>query len=81
MRKQLYWLKDAEWKRIELLLPAAAVGHIASMIGVSSVASCICCVRARTGAIARRNTAPTRRSTIASIVGASRVCGPIFSTR
>jgi transposase len=34
MGKQLYWLNDAEWKRIEPLLPRGRRGHVAWTIGV-----------------------------------------------
>lgn len=33
MRNQLYWLSDAEWNRIEPLMPHGRAGHIGSMIG------------------------------------------------
>ena len=34
MRKQLYWLNDAEWRRIKPLLPRVDVGRTVSMIDV-----------------------------------------------
>ena len=32
MAKQLYWLSDAEWRRIEPLLPRGRKGRIGSTI-------------------------------------------------
>ena len=32
MAKQVYWLSEAEWRRIEPLLPRGRKGHIGSMI-------------------------------------------------
>jgi transposase len=80
MRKQLYWLSDAEWKRIEPLMPRGRRG--AHRVDDRRVISGIMHML-RSGARWRdcpRNTVPTRRSTTASIVGAVRMCGPIFST-
>ena len=33
MAKQVYWLSDAEWRRIEPLLPRGRRARIGSMIG------------------------------------------------
>jgi Putative transposase of IS4/5 family (DUF4096) len=81
MRKQLYWLGDAEWKRIEPLLPSGRRG--AHRVDDRRVISGIMHML-RSGARwrdCRRNTAPTRRSTIASTVGAGRACGPRLARR
>ena len=75
MKKQLYWLSDAEWKRIEPLMPRGRRGAHGSMIVASSAASCICCDVAPAGEIARQITALTRRSTTASIAAYEELAG------
>jgi hypothetical protein len=42
MGKQVYWLSDAEWRRIEPLLSRGRKGRIGSMINARSVGSSIC---------------------------------------
>ena len=75
MRKQLYWLSDAEWKRLEPLLPRGRRG--AHMVDDRRIISGIMHMlrSGRAGEIARPNTGPTRRSTTASIAGAGRASG------
>jgi transposase len=75
MRKQLYWLSEQEWRRIEPLLPRGRRG--AHRVDDRRVISGIIYML-RTGARWRavhRNMGPTRRSTIASIAGAGRRFG------
>ena len=42
MAKQVYWLSDAEWRRIEPLLPEVVGARIGLMTGASSAVSCTC---------------------------------------
>ena len=81
MRKQLYWLNDAEWRRIKPLLPRGRRG--AHRVDDRRVISGIMHML-RSGARWRDcppDYGPYRQFTIASTVGASRVCGLAFSTR
>ena len=81
MKKQLYWLSDTEWKRIEPLMPRGRRG--AHRVDDRRVISGImpCCAVALAGETVRRTMAPTQRSTTASIAGAGKASGPIFSMR
>jgi transposase len=75
MRKQLYWLSEQEWRRIEPLLPRGRRG--AHRVDDRRVISGIIYML-RTGARWRDcppEYGPTRRSTIASIAGAGRGFG------
>ena len=63
MRKQLYWLSDEEWQRIEPLLPRGRRG--ARRVDDRRVISGIVHMlrSGRVGGTVRPNTAPIRRST------------------
>jgi transposase len=81
MGRQLYWLSDAEWKRIEPLLPRGRRG--AHRVDDRRVISGIMHML-HSGARWRDYPpayGPYTTVYIASIVGAGRVFGPIFSTR
>lgn len=60
MRRNLFWLADEQWQQIAPS-PTDVRGRTGSMTGELLAASFI---SQRTGAIARRSTARTRRSTI-----------------
>ena len=73
MRRNLFWLSDEQWARIEPHLPTEFGVWSGWMIVVSSAASCMCSEAAAAGAIARPSMALRRRSIIASCAG--RVAG------
>ena len=76
MRK-LYWLSDAEWFRLEPLLPRGRKGahRVDDRRVISGILHMLCCAVGRVGATARANTGHTPRSTIVSIAGAARAFG------
>jgi len=71
MRKQLYWLSDTEWKRLEPLLPSGRRGahRVDDRRVISGIVHML-----RSGA-RWRDWAPTRQSITASTAGAGRASG------
>lgn len=75
MRKQLHWLSDTEWKRLEPILPRGRRGahRVDGRRVINGIVHML-----RSGlsdATVHRNTSPARRSTTASIAGAGRASG------
>ena len=80
MSKQLYWLSDSEWARIELHLPRGRRGaHRVDDRRVISGIVHMLRIGARWRDCPKPNTGPTRRSTTASIAGAGKASGSRFS--
>ena len=69
MRRNLFWLSDEQWERIEPHLPTDVRGVERRTIDASSAASCMFSRAAVAGAIARPSMVHIRRSITASCAG------------
>ena len=79
MSRNLFWLSDDQWARIEPQLPTDVRGWSGRTTGVSSAASCMCSRVAAVGAIAPKPMVRQRRSITASCAGRGAASGKTCS--